>query len=723
MPQPFMKSLHLPALIGAIGLFSFVSPIHADPLPTAEEFAKHAMSNTGDAARGKLRFEAAASLCTRCHTIDGSATKLGPDLGSIGDKFSRRDLIQSVMEPSAVVAVGYGMTTLETKSGGSFAGIVKSASADTIEMLGVDGAAIKVATADLKAQHTLEVSLMPPGLYLGMGLDGFTDLITYLQSLRVTGDGGTPGNPSLIPLASRQARFEPLFETSFDHPTWFGWIPGKDRRAAMVLEHAGCLWQVEHADGRETRRLVLDLRGIVRRGGATGLLGMAFHPDYEHNRRYFLKYHVEEHGVISTIVDERRMLPDRDEDAGVPPRQILKIRSVTQDHNGGTVAFGPDGFLYVGMGDTGPQGDPQGHGQDLGILLGKMLRIDVDHHDDGLAYAIPQDNPFRNVAGARPEIWALGLREPFRFSWDSQTGDLWVGDVGQDRIEEVGIVRRGENHGWNVYEGHQAFSEKFRRSGETYIAPVMSYSHRHGVSVTGGEVYRGGKSPSLTGWYVFGDFETRRIWALQQSDRKLQQVVEIARAPSRITEFARDVAGELYLVGYDDGKIQRLILDEVDPRPMETRVVAETAERSPVNWRFSTEQPANAWFEATHDDAGWSLAPGGFGTDGTPGAVVRTTWNTADIWLRRGFDVTPALAAAAGDLILRIHHDEDVEVFLNGAEVFRRDGWTQGYTDERLATGTLVKAGHNVIAIHCPQISGGQYLDAGLSKVVMPGTR
>ncbi|MES2474470.1 MAG: PQQ-dependent sugar dehydrogenase [Verrucomicrobiota bacterium] len=688
--------------------------------PPAHDFARHAMQNQGDAIRGKAQFEAEASRCTVCHSIDGSSSKLGPDLGAIGDKFDRADLIRAVIEPSAVIAVGYGMTTVETISGKSFAGVVKSSSAETIEMIGADGVAVAIPTIDLKSQGTTEISLMPPGLHLTMGPAGFTDLIAYLQSLRVTGEAGQAGNPSRIPQAGKAARFEPLFETVFDHPTWFGWIPGRGTHAAMVLEHTGRLWQIEKTNGQEMRRLVLDLRGIVRPGGATGLLGMAFHPNYPQNRRYFLKYHVVENGVISTVIDERRMHAERDEDSGQPPRQIIKIRSVTQDHNGGSVAFGPDGYLYFGIGDTGPQRDPQGHGQDLGILLGKMSRIDVDHRDGDQAYSIPQDNPFVGIAGVRPEIWASGFREPYRFSWDAKTGDLWVGDVGQDRIEEVSIVRKGENLGWNVYEGHQAYSERYRRGGENYVTPVMSYSHRHGVSVTGGFVYHGRKSPQLEGWYVFGDYESRRVWALKQADRKLQEVVEIGRAPSRITAFASDDAGELYLVGFNDGLIQRLILDDVDPRPLTLRTLVETSERSPAKWQFRTDRPAATWQEEKPNDSGWGLAPGGFGTRGTPGAVARTPWTTSDIWLRREFEVSPELAAANGELVLRLHHDEDVEVFLNGSQVLARNGWTQGYIELRLPAGNLLKAGPNMLAIHCRQNGGGQYIDAGLSMVVPP---
>jgi glucose/arabinose dehydrogenase len=230
---------------------------------------------------------------------------------------------------------------------------------------------------------------------------------------------------------------------------------------------------------------------------------------------------------------------------------LWKVVSATQDHSGGCIAFGPDGFLYIGMGDTGPQQDPQGHGQDLTTHLGKILRLDVDHADAGLAYAIPADNPFRHRADARPEIWAYGFREPWRFSFDPVTRDLWVGDVGQDRVEEVSIVRRGENHGWNVYEGFEPFSNRYRREGATYVPPVFAYRRKYGNSVTGGFVYRGDKRSSFYGVYVCGDYTSHRLFGLKQRDRTLQAVRQIGTAPQGIASFAEDEEGRLYVVGYE----------------------------------------------------------------------------------------------------------------------------------------------------------------------------
>jgi glucose/arabinose dehydrogenase len=271
-------------------------------------------------------------------------------------------------------------------------------------------------------------------------------------------------------------------------------------------------------------------------------------------------------GRIVARVSEKRASADLTHDSGQPSRTIMEIPCSTDVHAGGGIEFGPDGFLYIGMGDTGPMGDPEGHGQNLRLPLGKMLRIDVDHEEGGKPYAIPQDNPFRNRDGARPEIWAYGLREPWRFSFDAVTGDLWVGDVGQDRIEEVDIVRRGENMGWSVYEGFDLFSSRYRTEGVQYVPPVFAYNRRLGNSLIGGYVYRGSSKSPFYGVYVCGDYTSKRVWGIKQSNRKLTAIWQLCASPERIASFGRDEAGALYLVGYE-GTIYRLNFDAASPGP------------------------------------------------------------------------------------------------------------------------------------------------------------
>jgi hypothetical protein len=221
----------------------------------------------------------------------------------------------------------------------------------------------------------------------------------------------------------------------------------------------------------------------------------------------------------------------------------------------------------------------------------------------------------------------------------------------------------------------------------------------------------------MIGKYICGDFQLQHIWALTQTNRGLTSVVEIGRAPSRFAAFGQDSAGELYVVGYDSGLVYQMDLSRVNPAPRQIKVIAETSEHKPVLWKFTLQFPTNGWQGNGFDDSAWKISSGGFGTAGTPGAIVRTDWRTDDIWLRREFDCkNSATDSKPGSLALRIHHDEDVEVYLNGVEIAREPRWTSGYVEIPLpeAASKALHQGHNLLAIHCHQITGGQYVDAGL---------
>jgi glucose/arabinose dehydrogenase len=342
-------------------------------------------------------------------------------------------------------------------------------------------------------------------------------------------------------------------------------LPGTGGAFLVCEQDSGKIWLLDKRSDSESKTLFADLSAEIRRGPADGLLGIALHPKFRENRRYFVQHQrVLDDGKLYALVSERIAAPDSRADSGRASRTIIQFACTTPDHVGGGVEFGPDGMLYIGMGDTGPQQDPQGHGQDTTLLLGKMVRIDVDRAENGTAYAIPADNPFRDTPGVRPEIWASGFREPWRFSFDPVTGDLWVGDVGQDTYEEVSIVRRGENHGWNVYEGFEPFSSRYRNPNASYAPPLFAYVRRYGNSITGGYVYRGDKSSPYYGSYICGDYTSRRIWALTQKDRTLDSIKQIALAPERLASFAQDEQGELYVVGYE-GMIFRLHLSTPPP--------------------------------------------------------------------------------------------------------------------------------------------------------------
>ena len=544
--------------------------------PDQRAYVDFAMRNDGHALRGKDLFANEKTACSQCHSIDGTSSKAGPDLSFVGDKFPRRELIRSILEPSTAIAVGYGATTIELKSGDDVQGIIKQATDMWTELMTAAGTSVRVPAGDIREQRGSTVSLMPEGLEAGMSVREFADLVEYLVSLKQSENAlsANRGMPAVIPELVKPVTLRPFFEEQFSFPhafvhkpgdvrsglVWFGQVPGLSN-GFFVVHQTGRIWLLEKSETGDTKTLFVDLaKELFNERGPNGLLGLAFHPKFRENRKYYLKHQIFEDGKIATVLIEREAAVDFKKDSGQPSRRLLKIVSVTQDHSGGCIEFGPDGYLYLGMGDTGPQQDPQGHGQDLQLLLGKISRIDVDRQIDGLPYAIPADNPFRGRADARPETWALGFREPWRFTFDSLTGDCWVGDVGQDRVEEVAIVRRGENHGWNVYEGFEPFSNRYRKDDSSYIAPVFAYRRKYGNSITGGYVYRGNKHSSFYGVYICGDYTSKRIWGLTHENRGLRTVLQIATSPQFIASFGTDEQGNIYVVGYE-GMIYKMDLD------------------------------------------------------------------------------------------------------------------------------------------------------------------
>lgn len=526
------------------------------------------MGHDGNPARGRELFDdEQRAACGKCHSVDGSSSKGGPDLFAVGDKFPRRELVQAVLEPSAEIAVGFGTTVVDTKSGELFQGIIKEATAEALELVKADGERVRIATRDIEEQTGSTVSLMPDGLQVSLAQEEFTDLIEFLVTLKQPESTlmSNRGMPEDIPQLAKPIALRLFLSEGLRLPyafvqqpgdvrfglVWFGQLPGVDR-AFLVVHQSGKIWLLDKSASQDAKTLFADVsQGVFSERGPNGLLSIAFHPRFLENRKYYLKHQVLEEGKIATTVVERRAAEDFRSDSGQPSRRLWKVVSTTQDHSGGCMAFGPDGFLYIAMGDTGPQQDPQGHGQDLTTPLSKILRIDVDRNDPGLAYAIPADNPFLDRPDVLPEIWAYGFREPWRFSFDRLTRDLWVGDVGQDRVEEVAIVRRGENHGWNVHEGFEPFSNRYRKDGATYVPPVFAYRRKFGNSITGGYVYRGDKRSSFYGVYICGDYTSHRIFGLQQQDRTLQVVRQIGVAPQNIASFAEDEEGNLYVVGYE----------------------------------------------------------------------------------------------------------------------------------------------------------------------------
>ncbi len=530
--------------------------------PTPEEYRQFGRRHDGDRAVGERLFRDTRTQCAQCHTVDGSARLAGPDLQFVGGKHSRQDLIQAILEPSAAIMMGFSTTVLETKDGVVVEGILKAATANQIVLQDAAGKRHSVPLAEVVRRDTRKLSLMPEGLHQGLSLEEFADLVAYLEGLRQSEGraANLHGTPGEIPKARQPVSLEPLpIDRVFHKPVWFQEHPVLDHHYLLAEQMEARIWLVSDHGDRATSRLFVNVRDEVFVTDTEGLLGVAMHPNFASNRKYYLMHESMSGTQRSMIIAERTARADLRSDSGAPSRLVLKIDVGTEVHHGGGIEFGPDGYLYIGMGDAGPQEDPEGHGQDLQALAGKLLRIDVDGRDVGLEYRIPPENPFADFRDlARPEILAYGLRQPWRFSFDSVTDELWVGDVGQNRFEEICIVRPGENHGWNVYEGFELFSTQYRRASRRYVMPVVSFSRRHGFSVTGGMVYRAPENPQFDGVYICGDYESRRLWGIRAQDRQLSKILEIGTSPAKIVSFGSDRRGGIYVIGYDLGKIYRM---------------------------------------------------------------------------------------------------------------------------------------------------------------------
>ena len=288
-----------------------------------------------------------------------------------------------------------------------------------------------------------------------------------------------------------------------------------------------------------------------------GLLGLAFHPDYETNGYFFVNYTAS--NPDRTVIS-RFSVNESDAGSADPASEtvLLTYNQPYGNHNGGHLSFGPDGFLYIAVGDGGSAGDPENNGQDRTTLLGSILRIDVDSQENGNKYAIPNDNPFAdNKEGFREEIFAYGLRNPWRFSFDEDTNELWAGDVGQNAVEEIDIIESGLNYGWNIMEGMNCYPTGSECVREGLESPIFTYGHSRGDrSITGGYVYRGSDIPGLTGLYIYADFVSGRIWALDISNPDNPENTELFDSNLNISSFGLDSENELYITGFD-GKIYR----------------------------------------------------------------------------------------------------------------------------------------------------------------------
>ena len=327
---------------------------------------------------------------------------------------------------------------------------------------------------------------------------------------------------------------------------------GSDR--LFVVEQSGRILVFENRADVATSLVYLDIRDRVNdAGNEEGLLGLAFHPDYANNGYFFVNY--------SATNPRRNVIARYRVSSGDPnvaekdsEKIILTFEQPYSNHNGGQLAFGPDDFLYIATGDGGSGGDPQNNAQNRSNLLGKILRIDIDNTAGERAYAIPNDNPFAgNASGFAEEIYAYGLRNPWRFSFDPVTGRLWTGDVGQNRYEEVDIIENGKNYGWRVMEGFSCYNPSSGCDQTGLIKPIVEYGRDQGASITGGHVYRGASVPELQGQYIYADFVTGRIWGLTYNGPGDVDNQLLLASSQNVSSFGIDESGELYICSFGGG--------------------------------------------------------------------------------------------------------------------------------------------------------------------------
>lgn len=344
---------------------------------------------------------------------------------------------------------------------------------------------------------------------------------------------------------------------TFDSPVEYTYANDGTNRV-FVVEQAGRIRVFDNNANAASAGTYLDIRSRVASGGEMGLLGLAFHPDFKQNGYFYVNY--TKNNPRETIVSRFKASSASAAEAD-PGSEVILFRFTQpySNHNGGKVLFGPDGYLYVSTGDGGSGGDPQNNGQNRSSWLGKILRVDVNSTEKG-NYGIPKDNPFAgNTTGYREEIFAYGLRNPWRISFDDK-GQLWVGDVGQNELEEVDIVTKGGNYGWRVKEGRADYNGKDNNVNPSdLIPPIWQYPHENGnVSITGGYVYNGPSSPALVGKYIYADYASGRVWALTPNGNKAASNQEIIERAGSISAFGEDQKKELYLCDYGAGKIMKL---------------------------------------------------------------------------------------------------------------------------------------------------------------------
>lgn len=370
---------------------------------------------------------------------------------------------------------------------------------------------------------------------------------------------GRPDKPSMVAGQPGVFRMEEAFpRLHFDFPVDITHSNDGTNRL-FVVEQAGVIKVFENRRTTARATPFLDIRNKVSFGGEAGLLGLAFHPDYRHNGYFYVNYTTKAAGKLETVIVRYQVSASNPSLADPASETVLlRFDQPWDNHNGGAVKFGPDGYLYIATGDGGSWGDPHNNAQNKKVLLGKILRIDVNGQGKG-NYAIPPDNPFAaNSDGLREEIYAYGLRNPWRISFDHQTNTLWAGDVGQNKREEIDIIVKGGNYGWSRKEGMECYRTR-NCDDPAFIDPVLDMPQADGErSITGGFVYRGKKLPVLSGKYIFGDYVSGRIFALETKQGKAVKNSLLVDKAGQISSFGVDADNELLICMHLTGKICRL---------------------------------------------------------------------------------------------------------------------------------------------------------------------
>ena len=399
-----------------------------------------------------------------------------------------------------------------------------------------------------------------------------------LASALLAVSAGTAARAEGLPKLKTEVAFPNL---RFDRPVALAYPDDGSNLLFVAEQHKGTI--VSFLDEKETSELkvFLNLPDAMNKGNEEGLLGLAFHPKYKQNGEFFVYYSahdmVDGQHIRRSVVSRFKVSKDdpRKADPASEQRIWMSAKDPFENHNGGCIDFGPDGYLYISLGDSGAADDPLTTGQNPKDFFGSILRVDVDHSADGKAYAIPSDNPKlrdSKFADWAPEVYCIGLRNVWKFTFDKTTGDLWAGDVGQNKYEMVHIIKNGGNYGWSINEGFHPFKPRQKADPASKISkPVVEYPHGpnddpkrkdFGQSITGGYVYRGKALPSLDGVYVYGDFQSGRIWGVK-ADKEGQaieagELTDVNKSKLAIAGFGEDASGDLFILAFD-GKIHRLV--------------------------------------------------------------------------------------------------------------------------------------------------------------------